>query len=325
MRKTLTLVGVLFLLVAALVYGKATTINIDQKPTGDWFRSGGTKDLGWRWMKEIDSSGTAAGRGFSPAIWDTCPVMKFMLNPQAGFVYFNDFRNKGVAVANNKNVAAAAALGTCGDVDACTAATSGTTISTLATDANGIVHLESTTADEDAIISVLGGNNTAGMVEFRAGKRVWMECRVSLLNITNSKFDAFFGFAEQGLVATTTLITTSDAMVDKDYIGFLRVYADGDKLDTVCNTAGAEGPTTIQADAATIAADTFTKLGIYCDGTTIYFYQDGVVLSTSITLADATLTLDDEELAWYAGILIGGDGDTASIEVDWVRIAVEAD
>jgi hypothetical protein len=267
-----------------------------------------------------NSIGTAAGRGPSPLIWSTCPVVEYMINPQEGMVYFNDF-TAGVVVANNKTAAQAAATGTVGaGITACTGATSGTAISTLTTDVNGVIKLESTTDNEDCVISLLGGQNTAGMVRFTAGKQLWMEARVSVLNITNSKFNAFFGFAEEALTATGTLITTSDAMGDKDYVGFQRVFADGDMLDTVYATTSATA-TTVGADAVTMEAGTFKKIGLYCDGTTVYFYADGVLLDDSVAIATDGFP-DGEEMAWYAALMLG-HGDTASIQIDWVRIAME--
>lgn len=263
--------------------------------------------------------GTNSGRGLSPSIWHNCPIMQYKNDPQSGMFYFDDFTD-GIVVANNSAVATAAALGTTGNWAACTAATSGTAISTLATNHQGIVHLESTTDNEDCIIAYPKNAHTHGIFKFTSGKKLWMEARVSVVNITDSKFNAFFGFAEEGLVATTTLITASDAMADKDYVGFQRVFADGDKLDTVFNTAGGStSPVTVGADALTMVAGTFKKLGIYCDGTNVYFFSDGVRLYRATTLA-ATDFPDGEEMAFYAGLMLG-HGDTASIELDWVAFA----
>ncbi len=275
-------------------------------------------------LKEIDGSPTASGRGFSPAIWDNCPVLRLQNDPQAGFIYFNDFKD-GVTVAANSTAAVAAALGTTGaGVTACTAATAGTTISMSSTDANGVVVLATTTDNQDVILSVLGGNNTAGMVSFVSGKKLWMECRVSRTTIVDSNMNLFVGFAEEGLVATTTFWSTSDALADKDWVGFGSVITDGDKLDTMYNTASASGvPANVTADAVTMAADTFTKLGIYFDGTTINFYQDGVLITDTTPLTVTTAGFPDgEEMAFYIAIMNAGGEDT-SAKIDWVRIAAE--
>lgn len=264
--------------------------------------------------------GTNSGRGLSPNLWKNCPIVQYKNDPQSGMFFFDDFNEGGIVIANNVATAAASATGTTGKWTGCTAATGGTTVSTLATNYQGVVHLESTSDNEDCIIAYPKTAHTSGMFKFTSGKKLWMEARVSVLNITDSKFNAFFGFAEEGLVATKSLITDSDAMADKDYVGFQRVFADGDKLDTVFNTAsGGTSPVTVGADAVTMAANTFKKIGIYCDGATVYFYADGIRLADSVALS-ATDFPDGEEMAFYAGLMLG-HADTASIELDWVAIA----
>jgi hypothetical protein len=90
---------------------------------------------------------------------------------------------------------------------------------------------------------------------------------------------------------------------------------------SIYNTeSGGTSPATVDADAATIEADTFTKIGMYCDGTTVWFYQNGV-RGTGIALATADFP-DDIEMAFYMALMLG-HGDLASIEIDWVAIAQE--
>jgi hypothetical protein len=286
----------------------------------------GTPDPVYAALKELEGSGTAndSSKGFSPAIWDTCPALQFMLDPQAGFIYFTDFK-EGLQLPANCTTAAADANFHMPDyITACTAATAGTVISTLATDINGVVRLKSVTDNEDAIVCVLGGKNAAGMVSFRSGKALWMEARIKVGLISDSNYSVYVGFAQEGLTATTTLITASDALVDKDYVGFRRTFADGDKLDTVINTESAEGPNDIGADAITIVADTWVKVGMYFDGTTLTFYKNGVALADTIALDSAIFTIDEEELAFYVGLMINTSaGGNRYVDIDWVRIATE--
>jgi len=267
------------------------------------------------------SVSTDTGRGLSPAIWGNCPILEYKNNQNTGSFMYDDFTDNGIVIAANTLTAAASALGTTGNWTGCTAATAGTAITTLATNYQGVVHLESTTDNEDCIIAYPKTAHSAGVFNFTSGKKLWAEARVSLLNITDSKFNAFFGFAEEGLVATTTLITASDAMADKDFIGFQRVFADGDKLDVVFNTAGGGGATTALADAVTIVADTFIKIGMYCDGTNVYFFSNGSVVAATTALT-ATNFPNGEEMAFYVGLMLG-HADTASLNVDWVAIAQE--
>lgn len=268
-----------------------------------------------------DAYGTAIGRGPSPAIWDDCPVLDYMLNPQLGMHYFTDFID-GMVVASAQNTAAAAALGTIGDWAAFTA--TNPTVTTLTTSHTGVVRLSTTDDNTDVAIAYPSTAHTAGMFKFIAGKKLWMEIRIAQNSSSDSEFTSWLGFCEEGLMASGTILAVDEAqMVDKDYVGFTRIFADGDTLDTTYNTeSGGTSPVILGSDAVTIVAGAFIKLGIYCDGTTVYFYADGVRLADSVLLT-ATDFPDAIELALYICVM-GAVGDaTGYIDVDWVRIAQE--
>jgi hypothetical protein len=57
------IVLILVALVATSVYGLATSWNINQRPTADWW-SGSSRDIAWSWMKAIDD--LVAGGGKNP-------------------------------------------------------------------------------------------------------------------------------------------------------------------------------------------------------------------------------------------------------------------
>lgn len=262
-------------------------------------------------------SGTAAGRGPSPLVWDDCNVLQFMMDPTDGWVYMNDFVDGGYVLANNQS-----ATHLNQGVVGFTAATGATVISQNTDEPTGVVTLACTTDNEDCGISVCGGVNTAGQIKLTTGKQFWMEARVKSLNITDAKFGIFFGLAEEGLSSAGGLIDNADALTDKDYVGFHKLAADGDKFDTVFNTAsGGTTPISIKADAVTIEADTYIKLGMHCDGTTLRFYADGVLLADSIAIA-ATDFPDGEEMAVYF-VAMNAHGDAAESSIDWIRVASE--
>lgn len=262
-------------------------------------------------------------RALSKGIWNNCPIVDYKFNPHKGMFFYDDFTD-GIVIAANTVTAAASALGTTGKWTGCTAATAGSTVSTLATNYQGAVVLASTTDNEDAIIAYPKCGHTHGIFKFTSGKKLWMEACVQVNSIANTIAQLFIGFAEEGLVATTTLLAINEAgLADKDYVGFYRVYADGDKFDTVFNTAGGStSPVTVAADAATLAATTYTKIGMYSNGTTLYFYQAGVKLADSVLLA-ATDFPDGEEMAFYAALMCGAAGSDATMTLDWVAIAQE--
>lgn len=262
----------------------------------------------------VTSALVNADRMPTAAIWANCPWREIQDGQIDGHVYWNDFTGN-IILANGQTVT------NLGDgVSGFTAATAGTTINKVDTSAPyGKVKLETTTINEDVGIMIGGGNNVVGEYVFALGKRLWFEARVSILNITVTKLALLVAFAEEALCATTATLAAGGATIaDKDYIGFHKRAADTSGCDVVYNTAGGGGETILAADSATFAADTFTKLAIYCDGVTIYFYQDGTLL-TSVALT-ATNVPDGEEMALYI-VLAGAHGDTCSAAIDWVKIA----
>lgn len=263
--------------------------------------------------------GTAAGRGPSPLIWDDCPVLEYELNPELGDHMFDDLQN-GIVVASTQNTAAAAALGTTGNWAAFTAANP--TITTLTTDRKGIVRLLATDDNVDAVIAYPKSAQTAGIFEFAVGKKFWMEARIMQTAVNNNEGTIFIGFAEEGLLATGTLLLINEAgMADKDYVGFQRIYADGDYLDTVHNNTDT-AHIVVGSDAVLTVAGAYQKIGIYCDGINVYFYNNGVLLADSTTLAAASFPVGDP-MAFYMGVMGGVDAADVDINVDWVRIAQE--
>ena len=264
--------------------------------------------------------GTAAGRGPSPAIWNGCPVMDFILDPTQGWVWFDDFIVDAPLLANNNTTPVAVGSGWWGE----TSATAGSAVAVATDNPNGEIDITTTTTDEVALLSALNGHNTAGMVKFKAGKKTWFEARVAVTNVTDAKCATFVGFAEEGLLGNATLIDADQAIVDKDFIAFVQLPADGDAWQTRYNTAsggvGVNG-SAISATADVIVTTVYAKLGIYCDGTNIYFYADGVKLADSVALATANVP-DGEELCLYLGT--GSvDGGDCVLSVDWVRVAQE--
>lgn len=263
--------------------------------------------------------GSAFGRGPSPEIWSTCPVLDYTLNPQLGFHIFDDLQS-GIVVAANQAVGAVAALGTTGNWAAFTL--TGTTVSTLATDIHGVVILTVTT-DEDADCRIAYPMNieTAGMFSFVAGKQLWMEARVKVDNVTNAKQNLFLGFMEEARMATGELIAVAGgATADVDYVAFRQDEADGDAWQTHYNVDSG-GHSTVSATAGVITINTWHKLGMYSDGITCFFYIDGIQLADSVTLATANFP-NGEEMGFYFGI-VAASADTIVSSIDWVRIAQE--
>lgn len=248
-------------------------------------------------------------RGPSKSLWRGCRTLDFIQNPEAGVYQFYD---------HFPLVAANTAATSYGDLQAYTGATAGSDI-TDAGIVGGGVKLESTTDDQGAAIRGL----PAFKIALGQG-RLWFEARFKQVNITDSKFNLFCGLIETGSVAATLPLTTSDAMADKNFVGFQRVFADGDALDS---TYKADGVTqvTVGADAITTVADEFVKVGMFFDGTDLHFYKNGIRLADKKTIPSAAGTdfPNDAVLGICFGIMLG-HGDTASATIDWIACAQES-
>ena len=262
-----------------------------------------------------------ADRGPSRAIWNNCPWMKLQNNPMMGSHFLDDFTNEGIVAGANLATAAVSALGTTGNWTAFTDATAGSLVTKLTDDVHGIVQLTGTTINEGATIAHPKTAATAGAYKLADGSKLWMEARVSFLNITTAKFGSFVGFAEEGLLTTGAVLAASTpwAIVDKDFVGFLKTNAATTSVASHYNTEGGTAAS-VNADEATIEADTYIKLGMYCDGATIQFFTNGVP-GGSLAINTANFP-NDIEMAFYIALMLG-HGDLASVNVDWVRIAQE--
>jgi len=253
-----------------------------------------------------DATDTLSGP--SPAIWSNCPVDMLLARPDKGIYFFDDF-NGGNILTNNQ---AETALGR---FRAYTGATAGSDI-TDAGIVGGGIKLNSTTDNEGVAI------RTLPCFKIAAGEGpLWFEARLKFNTITDSRQNAFVGLATGTAVSTSFPITTSDAMADSNFVGFQKVFADGDALDS---TYKADGVTqvTVGTDAVTLVADTFVKVGMYFDGSRLYFYKDGARLSDSkaITGTAGTDFPSDTVLGIVIGLMLG-HGDDAILTLDWVGCA----
>lgn len=267
---------------------------------------------------------TSSTRMFSPALWVDCPAAELADGTKDGFLYFDDLMGNYTQAAN---VAA-----TSSTLDApwraFTDATAGSTISAAVspTDAVGAMTYSVTTAQEGCIASLHSQNNLSCPVTLggaagalTAATRFWMEARVKFEHTTTQYASAFLGLAQVGRTITLGTIATGGAATAAiDHIGFLYKAA----ATTALSCYQGNGTATSIADQGTIAADTYTKLGMYWNGAVMTFYQDGTALGTTSALGSSQFPAG-AALALYWQVLCGSDGTTTSAALDWVRYAFE--
>jgi len=146
----------------------------------------------------------------------------------------------------------------------------------------------------------------------------WFEARVMLASIADTQSGVFVGLAEPGNAVTDVPLLDAGTLADIDLLGFWRNEADGNAWATVHSLNGGAIVTLAAAVAVPVAAS-YNKLGMHFDGTTVYFYVDGVVHATSVLPAATNFPLDQ-----LMGPCFGMNNAAAGAEVnsiDWWRMA----
>jgi len=244
-----------------------------------------------------DLSGTAAGAGPSPLIWDSSKWLEAQLDPTAGVTYFDDYMGPIDA--------------TTGDGYVITAVNSGA-ISGSATEDGGALFLDS--AGNNAADDGVQAQLTNCLVKPVAGRTIRFEARLKVND--NSATTGQFAIGLAGVDTTLIAAGVLDDVVDKA-LWFHHGASTADRMSVCAARTTAED---IDADKATTVDDTYIKLGFVIDGITdIKWYADGVLVHTSSEAANipnAVMCLS------FVSQTEGATKD-AEMSVDWVRLIQE--
>lgn len=156
-------------------------------------------------------------------------------------------------------------------------------------------------------------------------KMVGFEISVSKASIADNALSFFAGLMEPGQVGANALVDDTGAVKDADFVGFSCLAADGDALSTVYRKAGG-ALQTVKADAATLVAGEYVKLGMVYDPSApaerkITFYVNGVDTGTYVTATDiaAATFPDGETLGWVFATKVGAAAESKA-HIRWVRV-----
>lgn len=163
-----------------------------------------------------------------------------------------------------------------------------------------------------------------------ADKDLVFECRFSVSAITASKWDIGVGLGEVGMGATDALFVDTTALADKNFLGFVKLMAEGAAWDAAYKADGQtyqDGATKTKLNALhTMVADTYVKLGFRYRShpRTVEWYVNNALPGGNITPArlttsevDAATFPDDVFLAPIIGIKDQAGDAALNLKMDW--------
>lgn len=269
----------------------------------------------------MDGTGQYAGANTSAAwsgsIWADCPAEALRDGQVPGYLWEKNFNTiPGGAIPTTE--------GAFGD-GALFSSTGGTLVKDT-TEVGGGWAVGSDGADE-------GVGWRAGGAPVRLGLSngdFWFEARVLTSTVGDTLHDLFVGLMEDTALTAVVPITAADALADKNLVGFFRGAAAGGgaKLDAVYKTDGnAQG--TIAA-AGTLAAGTYTNLGMkfapkrnYGKGAGSFtWFQDGAAVASYVVTSTAGNPFpNDINLGFVFAVLNSGASAQGTSTLKKVRIA----
>lgn len=252
-------------------------------------------------------------RFLSPAIWADFPVAECVEDPSRGYFLFDDF--------NNQPDVAAGASALYGNYKGF--ASTGGSVANVAAVVGGQKVFSSDGDNEGASL----GQAAFPVMINRSQKLTCCEFRVKFSTIADSNSGGFLGLIDDATLSATVPIAAAGTLADENFVGFHRLEGDGDKLDIVYKADGVT-QVTLLADAVTLVADTFVKIGLRFEPTNsignyyIRFFANNVELLPTagryqIPSANGTDFPNDVALGLVAAILNATGSSPGTMTLDW--------
>lgn len=263
-------------------------------------------------MSEVNYYGeflSNSGAGLS-TFWSDCNLANIAVSPGSGVRVYDDFSSVEGVVDGSTATKFRYTGGLVGYMD------TGASFAQLASTEGGVARLGLPTDDNlEGAVQAGGSAGSCFVMGQNNDNPLWFEARIRIQTIADSKAGVFLGLAEPGCPANSFMVDAGNDFADKDFIGFWRIEADGDKLDTVSSLAGG-AIATVKADAVTLVAATFIKVGMKFDGTTVTFYANGTALADTIDVDDTNFP-DDQYLMPILAAKKGEATATYYADIDW--------
>lgn len=247
--------------------------------------------------KTFHTGRTASGAGFSPDIWDDCPIDQMRNDPTLGLYVFDDFPH--VQASGYPY----------------TLYTDTTdTFASLAGQVGGVARLALSGTDEDEAFVVY--NQTAGIIKANVANDWWFEVRAKPSQVATSH-GVFLGLAEEAGVGADFMTDSTMALKVLDSIGFQMISAGNGAANAVIQTIiQLNGGARVAVDAtAGTATAAYIKFGMKSVLGTVSFYLNGAKLDTTIASTATNFPLDQIMCPTFA--VKAGATAAENLDLDW--------
>lgn len=181
---------------------------------------------------------------------------------------------------------------------------------TDATGANGVMSMTSDTTSEGSALY------SAKAFQFTAGKRMFIEARVQLNEVTDNEFYIGFSSADD--------VTNPEDLWDASAADFAVFgIADGSAATVLKYEAGNDDTITTDTGTISLTAATWATIALFYDGgsvATIHGFVNGVPSVTSTTTAEIPV---GKAMVAFVGHLNGNGSGTDTAFVDYIRVVSE--
>lgn len=251
---------------------------------------------------------------WSPSIWNDCPVLDILENPNLGVYLKYDFAVAPVLVTPTITTEALygqglKAFGSAG----------GTILPLKLLGGGGLVFTET---DDNEGVSIATISLPFQIATTK--KKLWFEARLKNSVVTDTENGFVVGLWEQQTLSATVPIAAAGTLADANFVGFHRLEGDGDQIDTVYKANGIT-QVTVKADAisttagvhtaaGSLAADTYIKLGMVFDpaDNRLRYYINGVKLPDyyTVTATAGNPFPNDVQLGLCVAMLLASSNDS---------------
>lgn len=265
--------------------------------------------------RDLVYAGLSDKRGPSPALWSEVDFPAW-LRGEGGIGDHDDFINTPV-LSTSANTGKYASF----------ADTSCTLTNADAQWGAAAFGFDGTAADA---VALQYAGNSGSFVQFSTSLKyaIAFECRVKKSSVTTNDCGFFIGLADEGQAADNTLVDTTGALEDANFVGFHVAMGTSAAAVNFVYRKNGQTAQTLLAAAATMVADTWVKLGFLymplgrvTPSQRLQIFVDGVVQSTYGTDANvAAATFPSAvNLSPLMYVKNGSGSNAQTFHADWWR------